>query len=655
MDSFVQKAVWAASTDPYENALGECLLSRSQVQIFQKLMRTVDAAFTAAGVEYFAIAGTLLGTLRHAGHIPWDPDVDVGVSIDGLDKMMDCEEARDILERGRVAVHPSRSKNMRATSGDNSSCFCDIFLMNIIDGRVRLIEPWSYMAPYENADIKDIYPTKRMLWCGLPIRVPAQAEQLTKAMYGPAWRTAKISHAQHYKIVPQAERDVNANPTRFATYADTLVKLRVSDYVYDDWNAAPEEPVVTIEEYSKTAAAEVCEHLLRGDEILRSQNVVDFLMRIAEKHGLQPFAIGGTAAGARHLGGQIPWHGLIEFGVTQEDFESLLALKVVAEDFTISPDGSGRLLVFGKQLDCVVYAYSGKRGETLHSSTAAADGITARYSTLAWDDVFPVRRMTWCGGELQVLAMANDTVPAADSIFAYWKGPELDEDSKTALQRVRVPLLAVRAYWPTVYAAQAVATAAHASPSPSPFAQWLHETERVVSGMRIVDVGCGNMRDAKFFRSAGCHVIGLDPFASEAMADLIGVHLVRCSPLELSDAQRQTCFGTADVVYMRFLAHAVPFAVFTEIVSGIASKVRYGCAIAIEARSRSGGHAVEFTENEHFRSPVLVQDVLRLLERDWEITYLENRRGLAPCPEHPKAHSRDPMVLRVVAKRLPAP
>ena len=52
------------------------------------MLATVDAfsnALTRAGIPFFMYSGTLIGSCRHHGLIPWDDDVDLAVPL-GLKK-----------------------------------------------------------------------------------------------------------------------------------------------------------------------------------------------------------------------------------------------------------------------------------------------------------------------------------------------------------------------------------------------------------------------------------------------------------------------------------------------------------------------------------------------------------------------------------------
>ena len=51
-------------------------------------LKALDAFCKEHGLTYFAIGGTLLGAVRHAGFIPWDDDVDVAMPRPDYDKLV---------------------------------------------------------------------------------------------------------------------------------------------------------------------------------------------------------------------------------------------------------------------------------------------------------------------------------------------------------------------------------------------------------------------------------------------------------------------------------------------------------------------------------------------------------------------------------------
>lgn len=52
-----------------------------------KLLSELDLFCRANNIQYFAFAGTMLGTIRHKGFIPWDNDIDVAVSREDYKRM----------------------------------------------------------------------------------------------------------------------------------------------------------------------------------------------------------------------------------------------------------------------------------------------------------------------------------------------------------------------------------------------------------------------------------------------------------------------------------------------------------------------------------------------------------------------------------------
>lgn len=57
------------------------------------LLRKFDEVCMKHKINYFAVSGTLLGAVRHKGFIPWDDDVDVGMTRDDYDRL--CLVAKD--------------------------------------------------------------------------------------------------------------------------------------------------------------------------------------------------------------------------------------------------------------------------------------------------------------------------------------------------------------------------------------------------------------------------------------------------------------------------------------------------------------------------------------------------------------------------------
>ena len=53
------------------------------------LVSELERVCTKYGISYFAVGGTLLGTIRHKGFIPWDDDIDIMMMRDQYEKL--CE------------------------------------------------------------------------------------------------------------------------------------------------------------------------------------------------------------------------------------------------------------------------------------------------------------------------------------------------------------------------------------------------------------------------------------------------------------------------------------------------------------------------------------------------------------------------------------
>ena len=78
------------------------------------------------GLRYFLSDGTLIGAMRHAGYIPWDDDIDVGMPIDDYKRFIRL--APDVLPSNLLLDHSSQivgTAGCYAKIRDRSSFFCE--------------------------------------------------------------------------------------------------------------------------------------------------------------------------------------------------------------------------------------------------------------------------------------------------------------------------------------------------------------------------------------------------------------------------------------------------------------------------------------------------------------------------------------------------
>ena len=65
------------------------LLTIKEVQGMQlDLMKILHVYLASKGIQYYMIAGSVLGAARHGGFIPWDDDIDVAMPREDYNKLI---------------------------------------------------------------------------------------------------------------------------------------------------------------------------------------------------------------------------------------------------------------------------------------------------------------------------------------------------------------------------------------------------------------------------------------------------------------------------------------------------------------------------------------------------------------------------------------
>lgn len=201
-----------------------------------------------------------------------------------------------------------------------------------------------------------------------------------------------------------------------------------------------------------------------------------------------------------------------------------------------------------------------------------------------------------------------------------------------------------RAYWNQYYSNKVCAT------HPSPFANYV--STLVEPGRKMVELGCGNGRDAVFFAQKGMQVTALD--LSEAAIQDLNQRGIENAQFICGDFVNWEGYTPEqyDYAYSRFTIHSINQNQEHLLIQKIYTTLKAGGKFFIEVRSIHDplcgkGEALErnaFFYDNHYRRFIVLEELKQtLVQCGFLIEYAEEKTGFAPYGND------DPPVIRVVA------
>jgi len=173
-----------------------------------EMMKTFNEICCKLNIHYWASGGTLIGSVRHRGHIPWDCDIDVCMTLTDykllkkhIDAMLPSNMAffdkskMPWLSNGLVKIvdlYSSWSSKKSAINEIHRTCglTLDIFIFNEViikntDYLIAITE-WVNSPPYADGPHlrNDIFPTKKINFETIEVCVPKNVEKICIRGYG---------------------------------------------------------------------------------------------------------------------------------------------------------------------------------------------------------------------------------------------------------------------------------------------------------------------------------------------------------------------------------------------------------------------------------------------------------------------------------------
>ena len=116
-----------------EREKGETPLRQSQL-VMLRMLKIMDYLCNKHDIRYFLTGGSLLGAIRHQGFIPWDDDLDIGMTRDNYEKFIKLavpELPNDIFfQNPETDPHYSQKSNVEARLRDKYSSYDHIGIEN---------------------------------------------------------------------------------------------------------------------------------------------------------------------------------------------------------------------------------------------------------------------------------------------------------------------------------------------------------------------------------------------------------------------------------------------------------------------------------------------------------------------------------------------
>lgn len=191
---------------PFGNVwLGKNKKSKSYAEIAKNLLRNTIRLLNKKNIDVIAMYGTLLGSMRHEGFIPWDDDIDVMINKSYFSVLLEMKDELGMYDIG-IKEYSMFGTNMiklfvlsePLIPGHNWSWpFIDVFGYIVEDSYVYVDDIGKSRA--YKFSVNDLFPLKTKLFEGIRINIPNNTKLFLDIMYKKDWNDVCISSSYNHR------------------------------------------------------------------------------------------------------------------------------------------------------------------------------------------------------------------------------------------------------------------------------------------------------------------------------------------------------------------------------------------------------------------------------------------------------------------------
>jgi phosphorylcholine metabolism protein LicD len=161
------------------------VLSKEELSELKDLLLVLKKYFEDTETDYFLIGGSLLGSDRNGGLMPFDDDIDIGVCMKDHDKIKNYTNPDYYFEETGFGYKFKLKKG---------TIFIDIMMYEKNEGLYRIINGHWPNDYFSNGDL---FPLKKMFYSGILLNVPNNHKEYLHRYYPDYEDTIKID-CGHY-------------------------------------------------------------------------------------------------------------------------------------------------------------------------------------------------------------------------------------------------------------------------------------------------------------------------------------------------------------------------------------------------------------------------------------------------------------------------